>query len=133
MGNPVCIDTDIIIDHLRGREPGASLYAQIVAQEIPFTTCITKFELFCGAKNYKEENIINESLLGFEFLPFDDKSSHESANIYKDLKYKGTLIGIRDIFIASIAITNSIPLVTKNIKEFKRIKGLVLWQSHRQD
>lgn len=129
MGSAVCIDTDIIIDHLRGRDIGANLYAQIIMQEIPYSTYITKFELFCGAKNYQQEHIINECLLGVKILPFDDKSSHESAKIYRELKQSGLLIGIRDILIAGIAIANRMPLATKNIKEFKRIKGLVLWQS----
>ncbi len=129
MGDIVCIDTDIIIDHLRGRNPGADLYAQIVMQKVPHTTYITKFELFCGAKIQKEEHIINECLLGVKLLSFDDKSSYEAAKIYRDLKNKGQLIGIRDILIAGISIANSIPLATKNVREFERIKELVLFQS----
>jgi len=128
MGNPVCIDTDILIDHLRGRDPGAELYTQIIIKEIPYTTYITKFELLCGARSKKEEHIINECLLGFKMLPFDEKGSYESAKIYRDLKHKGRLIGIRDILIAGIAIANGIPLATKNRRKFERIKGLVFWQ-----
>ena len=128
MGNPICIDTDIIIDHLRGRDPGADLYERIITQEIPCTTYITKFELLCGARSRKEEHIINECLLGFKILPFDERSSYESARIYRYLKHKGRLIGIRDILIAGTAIANQLPIATKNTNDFKRIKGLVLWK-----
>ena len=36
MGNPVCVDTDVIIDHLRGRLPGAKIFAQVVTEDIPY-------------------------------------------------------------------------------------------------
>jgi len=129
MGNPICVDTDIIIDHLMGRNPGADLYAQIVIEEIPCTTYITKFELLCGARSQKEQRIINECLLGFKILPFDEISSHEAAKIYRDLKRKGRLIDVRDILIAGVAIAKQLPIATKNINDFKRIRGLVLWKS----
>jgi len=128
MGNPVCIDTDILIDHLRGRNPGAELYARFIIEGIPYTTYITKFELLCSARSQKEERIISECLLGFKILSFDERSSYEGAKIYRDLKRKGRLIGIRDILIAGIAIANQLPIATKNINDFKRIKGLVLWK-----
>ena len=128
MENSVCIDTDIFIDHLRGKNPGADIYAKIITEEIPYTTSITRFELFCGARNQKEEDIINECLLGFSLLPFDKKSSQEAARIYRDLKKKGQLIGMRDILIAGIALANNLPVATKNKKEFERIKNLNIWE-----
>jgi hypothetical protein len=128
MGNPICVDTDIIIDHLRGRNPGADLYARIIIEEIPCTTYITRFELLCGARSQKEQRIINECLLGFKILPFDERSSYEAAKIYRDLKRKGRLIDVRDILIAGVAIANQMLIATKNINDFKRIKGLVLWK-----
>lgn len=127
MENLVCIDTDIIIDHLRGRLPGAELFARIVIEQIPYTTYITRFELLCGANTTREMEIIEECLLGFKILPFDELSSNEAAGIYRHLKRKGQLIGIRDILIAGIALAHKLHIATKNLKDFRRIKGLSLW------
>lgn len=128
MGNPVCIDTDIIIDHLRGRFPGAKIFARVVTEDVPYTTSITRFELFCGANNTREKEIIEECLLGFKILPFDESSSNEAARIYRYLKQKGQLIGMRDILISGIAMAYKLIIATNNIKEFRRIKGLSLWR-----
>lgn len=127
MGNPVCVDTDIIIDYLRGKKTESHLYARIVTQEIPCTTYITKFELLCGARTTREETIIREALIGFIILPFDDKSSAEAAKIYRDLSAQGRLIGMSDILIAGIARANSMQLATRNVREFERVHGLKLW------
>jgi tRNA(fMet)-specific endonuclease VapC len=69
----------------------------------------------------------HECLLAFKILPFDKLSNDEAARVYRDLKQKGKLIEIRDIFIAGIALAHNLQIATKNLKDFKRIKGLSLW------
>ena len=130
MENRVCVDTYIIIDYLRGRLPGVKIFAQIITEEIPYTTYIAKFELLCVARKPKEKKIIEECLVGFKILSFDELSSKEAARIYIDLRQRGRLIRIRDILIAGIAIANGLHIATKNLKDFKRIKGLSLWEKN---
>ncbi len=127
MDSPVCIDTDLIIDHLRGRLPGAELFSQIVTRYEPSTTHINRFELLCGASTAGEREIIEECLMGFKIIPFDELSGNEAARIYRELRQEGQLIGIRDILIAGIALAHNLDIATRNIKDFKRIKGLSLW------
>jgi len=86
------------------------------------TTSITRFELFCGANNIREKEIIEECLIGFKIVPFDELSSNEAARIYRYLKQKGQLIGMRDILISGIAMAYKLVIATNNIKEFRRIK-----------
>jgi tRNA(fMet)-specific endonuclease VapC len=47
-----------------------------------------------------------------------------ASQIWKTLKQKGKIIDPEDCFIAAICLTNNLPLVTRNIKHFSRIKGL---------
>ncbi len=128
MENQLCIDTDIIIDHLRGKGPGVEIFEDIVTRNDPFTTYINRFELLCGARGDVETSIIKDCLTGFTILPFEDPSSYEAARIYKELKEQGQLIGIRDIMIAGTVLANNLVFATKNIREFERIEGLKLWQ-----
>ena len=127
MENSVCIDTDIIIDHLRGRAPGAQLYEQIITNYTAYTTYINKFELLCGTYSLREISVIEKSLLGFKILPFNDSSGYEAAAVYKNLKKKGSMIGIRDILIAGTVIANRVQLASNNQMDFKRIQGVLLW------
>lgn len=126
MENKICVDTDVIVDHLRGKGPGVEIFEKIIKNATPFTTYINKFELLCGARQGYEIDIINETLSGFVVLPFEASGSYEAAKIYRELKIQGRLIGIRDIMIAGIVIANNVTFATKNVEEFKRIKGLKL-------
>ncbi|MBI2486459.1 MAG: type II toxin-antitoxin system VapC family toxin [Deltaproteobacteria bacterium] len=127
MENPVCVDTDLIIDHLRGRLPGAELFSLIITRYEPCTTYISRFELLCGASTAEEREIIEECLLGFKIIPFDELSSNEAVRIYRELRQEGQLIGIRDILIAGIVLAHNLDIATRNVKDFKRIKRLSLW------
>lgn len=49
-----------------------------------------------------------------------------SIEIFKDLKKRGKLIPMRDLFIASSSIVNNCALATLNKKHFENIKGLEL-------
>ncbi len=41
-----------------------------------------------------------------------------------ELALAGTLIGPNDLLIAATAVANSVTIVTHNIREFTRVKGL---------
>ena len=60
----------------------------------------------------------------------DKKEGLLAARILKELQRTGREIEFRDIMIASICITNNIPLLTKNLKHFNRLKehGLKLYE-----
>jgi tRNA(fMet)-specific endonuclease VapC len=126
MEDLICLDTDIIIDHLKGRGPGVELFEKVVKKGDPITTQITRFELLCGAKDSSEIDIIENCLSGFTIFQFDKNSSLIAAKVYRELKVKGHLIGIRDIMISGIVLANNLTLATKNISEFKRVRGLKL-------
>lgn len=60
----------------------------------------------------------------FVSLPFDDHCAEIYGNIRADLAKVGTPISSNDIQIASIALVNKLILVTHNVREFSRVKGL---------
>ncbi|MEK6625919.1 MAG: type II toxin-antitoxin system VapC family toxin, partial [Bdellovibrionota bacterium] len=75
---------------------------------------------------YRDRNM--DALHGFS-APFDCLHfCHESAKIFgqlrAELEKKGTMIGVFDLQIASIAIANDMTLVTNNEKEYSRLSGL---------
>jgi tRNA(fMet)-specific endonuclease VapC len=58
-----------------------------------------------------------------EILPFTEKSSRIAGYVISELRRKQSLIDIRDLFIGAICIESGIPLLTRNIAHFERIKG----------
>jgi tRNA(fMet)-specific endonuclease VapC len=91
---------------------------------------ITVAELFYGAEKSKAKKknwaIVENFVSTFEIVPFDEKSCEIYARIRASLEKSGVPIGPMDLLIASISLANNSILVTNNIKEFRRIKGLKL-------
>ena len=62
----------------------------------------------------------------FEIIPFDEKSNKIYPKIRASLEISGIPTGPMDLLIASISLANNFVFVTNNVKEFKRVKGLIL-------
>lgn len=59
-------------------------------------------------------------------LPFDEASAKIAADIETNLRSAGNPIGPRDVLIAATALAHHATLVTHNVREFQRVKGLHL-------
>ena len=85
-------------------------------------------ELFFGAEKSKAKKknwiTVEGFVSNFEILPFDGKSCKAYAEIRASLEKSGAPIGPMDLLIASIGLANNLTLVTNNVREFKRVKGL---------
>ena len=55
---------------------------------------------------------------------FDSPADVEYAKIRMALKRRGLPIGPNDLLIAAHAISLNVPLVTRNVAEFRRVPGL---------
>ncbi len=91
---------------------------------------ITLAELEFGVQlsAYPEQNqeALSQFIGPLEILPFDDRAAISYGKVRAYLQQRGLKIGAMDMLIAAQAKSLSIPLVTNNLKEFKRIPGLLL-------
>ena len=63
---------------------------------------------------------------GCEVLDFPERAAEHYADIRADLKSRGKLIGANDLLIAAHARGLGLTLITNNIREFSRVRGLQL-------
>ncbi len=128
--NRIIIDTNVLVNFLRKKPEEAEFLLKLRDSSILGTTDINAFELYYGAyKSIKQdENLAAaKGLLNSLFLVSTSEDSMEIAGkIITDLEKKGKAIDMRDLFIASICLINSLKLLTKNKKHFENIEGLVL-------
>ena len=93
-------------------------------------SAIVLAELQYGVSNsrFKEKNQINVNsfVSKLDIIDFTEQCAFFYGEIRTDLKQKGIIIGNNDLLIASHAICEEATLVTNNISEFNRIKGLKL-------
>lgn len=124
-----CLETDFLIALIRKDKDALKKLRQLVEKgEKITTTSITASELFKAAflSERVDENIrvVKGILSRLEILEFDITGAEYYGKTYSELKEKGTLIGDRNILIASIALARSEKLITKNVQHYNEIRGL---------
>ena len=124
------LDTSPCIEILRDRE---SKTRKKLEQKDPsdiYLCSIVIAELLYGARKSehvgKNLALVKEFCAPFVSLPFDDRCADQYGVIRADLEKAGMRIGANDLFIAAIAKTYDLILVTNNTDEFSRIAGLQL-------
>jgi tRNA(fMet)-specific endonuclease VapC len=89
---------------------------------------ITLAELQYGVSKSKSKRNnqirLNEFLVPFEILPFDERHTITYGEIRSQLEKVRKIIGPLDLLIAAHALSEEFILITNNDKEFKRVKGL---------
>jgi tRNA(fMet)-specific endonuclease VapC len=93
---------------------------------------IVTFELWYGVANSTRNAFNTNRLEAFlsgrlNVLPFDDGDARAAGAIRANLEVSGRIIGPYDLLIAGQALARQLTLVTANVSEFSRVKGLS-WQ-----
>jgi tRNA(fMet)-specific endonuclease VapC len=126
----VCLDTDVLIDYLRKPSPEVKrLMERVFEKKLnAFITSINAFEIWFGAYLAPEKAQLarcTEEFLGqLEIVDFDYESSVEAGRVLAYLRKRGEPIEIRDLFVGCICKVSDTPLITRNLKHYRRIQGL---------
>lgn len=131
VGNQVIIDTDVIVDVLRGKEKVVAFVADLEKRGLTLsTTSVNAFELFYGAYKSKKklQNLAAaRKLLGrMVIFKMGLRSAEKAGQIYADLEAAGQQIGLRDVMVGAIAIVRGCSVVTRNVVHLRKIKGVSL-------
>lgn len=123
----VCADTSFLVALERGERGALEKMRELEARgEVVSVTAVTVAEYYHGAYGSKDRMRALRDAKGlldrFAVLDLD----YESGKIWGELAHtmKSGVIGDRDLFIASIAVSNKQTLVTRNKKHFERVPGL---------
>ena len=98
---------------------------------------ITLTELFHGVEKSArpEQNMsaLEQFLLPLDLADFGQEAALAYGKIRAELERNGQLIGSMDMLIAAHAVSLDAIMVTNNVQEFQRIKGLTVedWLSNR--
>ncbi|MFH2109773.1 MAG: type II toxin-antitoxin system VapC family toxin [Candidatus Bathyarchaeota archaeon] len=124
-------DTSFIIDLMLGDEAALQKAREIEAGNKPLmVSAPTVFELYVGLslsrKPEEEKRKILEVLRSLPFLPLDYESSQAGGLIYGDKQRSGSRVDPEDAMVAGIAKVNGKKLLTRNLKHFQGIEGVLV-------
>jgi len=69
---------------------------------------------------------VERVLSGMEILDIDISIARIYAKFWSDLAGSGQMIGAYDLWLAASALANDCSVVTRNVREFERVPGLIL-------
>jgi tRNA(fMet)-specific endonuclease VapC len=94
---------------------------------------VTAAELLIGVhradtpeRRARREEFVENIFARMPIVPFDLAPAHLYAVRFAELAGRGEVIGDRDLQIAVTALSIGYELATLNVREFKRVSGLVL-------
>ena len=123
------LDTNVIVDHLRGKGDLALMSLLQEKSELA-TTMVNAFELFYGAHKSQKVRANLASVKGFlstvELLELDEVSMEKSGKVLADLEKDGLGIDPRDLFIGCVSASRGYALLTNNRRHLERIEGLLV-------
>ena len=121
-GGPV-LDSDVLIDYLRGAGPGRDLLRSLIGGTGYRVTAVTAFELALG-RSYAANPRPVHALLGAPLLTMTRKAGLRGGALLAELRRRGEPIDVRDAMQAGICLESDATLVTRNASHFERVPGL---------
>jgi predicted nucleic acid-binding protein len=117
----VLLDSDILIDHLRGYAPARQYLKRFEAGEMQgYLSIITVAELAAGQmRQAQEEEKIHRLLALFTPLALDFTMAWRGGEIRRQYHTR-----MADALIAATALIRNLPLSTRNLQHFTPIEGL---------
>jgi predicted nucleic acid-binding protein len=121
MANAILVDTDILIDFLRGYDKAISFVNKFSPHIILSPIVIA--ELYSGVKGAKELSVLDSFVSLFRIVPIDYAIAKNGGR-YKLNFGKSHGVGLADAILAATADKENAELKTLNVKHYPMIKGL---------
>ncbi|MBF8251261.1 MAG: putative ribonuclease [Deltaproteobacteria bacterium] len=120
----VCVDTDIVIDYLRGKNKNQDILPALIKRHEIYISPVAIYELYYGGHYSGKLGPVDDVLAMMVPLDWTVEDSKKAAQIHVSLSKAGETLSVKDVLIAGQCLSRSIPLITRNISHFKRVKGL---------
>jgi predicted nucleic acid-binding protein len=120
----VCVDTDIVIDYLRGKNKNQHILPALISKYAVYISPISVYELYYGGYYSNKLKPVDDVLAMMIPFSWTVEDSKRSAQLHASISKTGETLSVKDVLIAGLCLSRSVPLVTRNVLHFSRIKGL---------
>jgi predicted nucleic acid-binding protein len=123
MTDRLLLDTDVLIDYLRGR-PEAVSYLSSVTDQL-MLSAITVTELYAGVREGTERVKLDAFITAFEVIPIEVEVARKGGLYRRDYR-RSHSTGLGDALIAATAEIQQATLVTLNKKHFPMLTTVIV-------
>lgn len=123
------LDTNAMSDLIRNPSGKVAGHVRRVGEDAICTSIVVAAELRYGAAKKASAKLsrrVDDLLSDVAVLPFDLPADTEYGRLRAELEAAGHPIGGNDLLIAAHALALDTTLVTANMREFQRVRGLVV-------
>ncbi|HET7385147.1 MAG TPA: type II toxin-antitoxin system VapC family toxin [Nocardioidaceae bacterium] len=125
MAGLVVVDTDLVVDYLRGKGPGVAMVRRLLTEHRLRLTAVTGFELRVGTDFLERRREIMR-LFRSRTVAIDLPAAVRAGEVASALRAQGEQIGFADCLQAGACLRHRLPLATRNQRHFARVPGLDL-------
>lgn len=125
------LDTNVLSEVIR-KEPNRGLLRRLdeIAPRDAVTSVVCVAELRHGTARVAHgarlwDRIAREILSRVDILPLGEAEAVRAGDLLATLEAQGEPIGMEDVWIGATALEHRLTVVTRNLKHFRRIHGLV--------
>ncbi len=126
------LDTNVLSEAIRKR-PDRTLMARLDATPTHRLTtsaiCVTELRYGSARRDDRQafwKRIADGILPRLRILPFGVAEALRAGDVFAQLEASGTKIGLEDVLIGATALEQGLTVVTRNVRHFDRIPGLVV-------
>ncbi len=122
MTNEFVVDSDILIDHMRGFEPAKNIIEKVRNKKVTgYISSVTEAEMFAGAdiKLEKRRQELDELIKLFSKIILNNEIAQKAGEFRRNYD-----VQIPDAIIAATAFYQKCKVWTKNKKDFEKIKEI---------
>ncbi len=122
------LDTSVLIDHLRGYPPATGFLETVFRSHASaMISTVTEMELFAGRsiRNKESRQVAEKLLTLFTIIPVNSSIALRAGILLQYYRHQG-LTPI-DAIIAGTAQEHEASLVTRNVKHFRMVEGIVVF------
>ena len=125
------VDSDWIVDCLRGDRPSIQTLSQIASQGLA-VSIISVAEIYEGVYGQSDPQTHMETfrtfLRAFTTLTLTDATVDRFAQLRARLRREGRAPPDFDLLIGATALEHGLAVVTRNVRHFNRIEGLEIFE-----
>lgn len=119
------IDTDVLVDYLRGLDQSSVFLEKEVVKSICMISSITLAELYAEVREGKERQVLEGFLRAFEVIALNGDIAR-TGGLYRRDYGKSHGVRLADAIIAATAEHSDARLVTLNKKHYPMLKDVLV-------